>query len=58
MKCRVGKKGSGTMKFTTSISDELFNILLEKYKNKTLTNDEWSLMTPALRKRIERQAKK
>ena len=46
------------MKFTTSISDELFNILLEKYKNKTLTNDEWSLMTQALRKRIERQAKK
>lgn len=46
------------MKYTTEISDEKFAELLEKYKNKTLTNDEWSQMTPALRKRIERQSNK
>lgn len=45
------------MKLTTSISKEDFAELLAKYKAKTLSNDEWSLMTPALRKRIIRKAK-
>ena len=45
------------MKFTSAINETVFNELLAKYKNGTLTNDEWSQMTPALRKRIKRQSK-
>ena len=45
------------MKYTSVINETGFNELLAKYKNRTLTNNEWSQMTPALRKRIKRQSK-
>lgn len=46
------------MKLTTSISASEFNTLLFRFKNGLITNDEKSQMTPALRKRLERHAKR
>jgi hypothetical protein len=46
------------MKLTTSMSASEFETLLFRYKNNLVTNDELSLMTKALRKRLERQARK
>lgn len=46
------------MKYTTETSKDKIAELLAKYKSGTLTNDEKSQMSPALRKHIERQANK
>ena len=45
------------MKYTTGINEEVLAELLAQYKAGTLSNDVWSQMSPALRKRIERQSK-
>ena len=46
------------MKLTSSIGKSEFDTLLFRYKNNLVTNDELSQMTRALRKRLERQAKR
>ena len=46
------------MKLTTSINKSEFETLLFRYKNNLVTNDELSLMTKALRKKLERQSKR
>ena len=44
-------------KITTNITSKEVDLLIDKYLNGKMTNDEWSRLTPALRKRIIRQSK-
>lgn len=46
------------MKLTTSISKTEFETLAFRYKNGLVTNDELSVMTKALRKKLERNSRK
>ena len=45
-------------KLTTNLLPAEIDVLIDKYINKKLTLDEWSRLTPALRKKILRAAKK
>ena len=45
-------------KITTNISSKQVDFLIDRYLNGKMTNDEWSRLSPALKKKILREAKK
>lgn len=47
-----------SLQYTTNISDEQFRLLVTRALKGELSQDEWSRITPALRKKMQRFTKK